>query len=56
MKSSEKLEQWLETLNDVSGFLDNYITCEEDKNLTIKLDKVIDDIYNIMTTLQKMEK
>lgn len=47
MKTSKLLEQWLETLNEVSIVLEERITCEEDKKLILKLDKVIDDIYNM---------
>lgn len=55
MKTSKLLEQWLETLNEVSIALEERITCEEDKKLILKLDKVIDDIYNMNKIMPLVE-
>lgn len=41
------LQQWLNTLNDVSAFMEQFITCDEDKDLLFRLDEVIDGIINL---------
>lgn len=56
MKTSEILESWLETLNEISSFLELYIASEEDKRRIKDLDKIIDDIYNFLNELKKQGK
>lgn len=56
MKTSERLEGWLETLNEVSAFLELYITSEEDKRRIKDLDQVIDEIYTFIKILKLGDK
>lgn len=43
--TKKQLESWLDTLNKISAFIEQYITCEQDKVLLSELDKVIDGLY-----------
>lgn len=56
MKTSKMLERWLDVLNEVSIILEMYIANEEDKRRIHDLDKVIDDIYNLLNELKKEGK
>lgn len=51
MKTSEKINRWLDILAEVSVFLEDNITCEEDKKRIKNLDLVLDDLYNINKVL-----
>lgn len=55
MTTSKMLEKWLDILNQVSGALEEHITCEEDQRLLLKLDEVIDDIYTLRKTMPLVE-
>ena len=55
MKTSKKIEKWLDILNQVSCALEEHITCEEDKRLLLKLDDVIDELYTFMKVLPLVE-
>ena len=55
MKTSEKLNSWLDVLNDVSAYIEQFIMTEEDKDRIIKLDKVIDQIYELSQALTRIE-
>ena len=56
MKTSERLENWLEVLNEVSAFLELYKTSEEDKRRIKDLDQVIDEIYTFIKILKLGDK
>lgn len=56
MKTSEKLDKWLDILNQVSCALEEYITCEADKKLIEKLDQVIDEIYTFKKIMPLVEE
>lgn len=45
--NKEQLQRWLNTLNDVSAFIEQYVTCDEDKDLLFRLDEVIEGICNM---------
>lgn len=55
MKTSEKIEKWLDVLNEVSVALEEHIASEEDKKLILKLDYVIDELYTFMKVLPLVE-
>lgn len=56
MKTSEKIEKWIDVLNEVSVALEEHIASEEDKKLILKLDDVIDELYTFMKVLPLVEK
>lgn len=56
MKTSEKIEKWLDVLNEVSVALEERVASEEDKKLILKLDDVIDELYTFMKVLPLVEK
>lgn len=56
MKTSKKIEKWLDVLNEVSGALEEHVASEEDKKLILKLDDVIDELYTFMKVLPLVEK
>lgn len=56
MKTSKKIEKWLDVLNEVSVALEEHIASEEDKKLILKLDDVIDELYTFMKVLPLVEK
>lgn len=55
MKTSEKIEKWIDVLNEVSVALEEHIASEEDKKLILKLDDVIDELYTFMKVLPLVE-
>lgn len=55
MKTSKKIEKWLDVLNEVSVALEEHIASEEDKKLILKLDYVIDELYTFMKVLPLVE-
>lgn len=55
MKTSKKIEKWLDVLNEVSVALEEHIASEEDKKLILKLDDVIDELYTFMKVLPLVE-
>ena len=55
MKTSKKIEKWLDVLNEVSVALEEHIASEEDKKLILKLDDVIDELYTFMNVLPLVE-
>lgn len=55
MKTSKKIEKWLDVLNEVSVALEEHVASEEDKKLILKLDDVIDELYNFMKVLPLVE-
>jgi hypothetical protein len=46
-REQEQAKIWLATLNDVSAFIEQYITCDEDKELLFRLDEVIEGISKL---------
>lgn len=46
-REQEQAKRWLATLNDVSAFIEQYITCDEDKDLLFRLDEVIEGISKL---------
>lgn len=55
MKTSKKIEKWIDVLNEVSVALEEHIASEEDKKLILKLDDVIDELYTFMKVLPLVE-
>lgn len=55
MKTSKKIEKWLDVLNEVGVALEYHITSEDDQKLLLKLDEVIDELYTFMKVLPLVE-
>jgi len=53
MTTQKMLDSWLDTLNDVSAYIEQFIMNEDDKDRIIKLDKVIDHIYELLEYMKK---
>lgn len=53
MTTQKMLDNWLDTLNDVSAYMEQFIMNEDDKDRIIKLDKVIDQIYEMLEYMKK---
>jgi ribosomal protein S15P/S13E len=53
MTIQQKLDNWLDILNDISVYIEQFIMNEEDKDRIHKLDKVIDQIYELLEYMKK---
>lgn len=53
MTTQKMLDNWLDILNDVSAYIEQFIMNEDDKDRIIKLDKVIDQIYELLEYMKK---
>lgn len=53
MTIQQKLDNWLDILNDVSVYIEQFVMNEEDKDRIHKLDKVIDQIYELLEYMKK---
>ena len=55
LKLINDLDRWLDVINDASSELELHIADEKDRRFVEKLDKVIDDMYNLLQDLKKGE-
>lgn len=53
LKLINDLDKWLDVINDASSELELHIADEKDRRFVEKLDKVIDDMYNLLQELKK---
>ena len=53
LKLINNLDRWLDVINDASSELELHIADEKDRRFVEKLDKVIDDMYNLLQELKK---
>ena len=53
MTIQQKLDNWLDILNDISVYIEQFVMNEEDKDRIHKLDKVIDQIYELLEYMKK---
>lgn len=53
LKLINDLDRWLDVINDASSELELHIADESDRRFVEKLDKVIDDMYNLLQELKK---
>lgn len=55
MTTQKMINNWLDILNDISAYIEQFVMNEEDKDRIHKLDKVIDELYTFMKVLPLVE-
>ena len=48
MTTQKMINNWLDILNDISAYIEQFVMNEDDKDRIHKLDKVIDEMYNLL--------